>query len=127
MFQAARNARGSGEKPVERDVREPRLILEIAAADTGVYARKSDLFEVKVAVRVPLVLLLGRERPAAASEVGAVLVDGNRVLGVSGIRIQDRVIDQHCGDAEVARDPGHPSGPWKDRLKEATEPAKTDQ
>lgn len=61
MFQAARDERGSGEQPVQ-------------------HTREPDLFEIEVAVR-RVVLLLCRRRPADALEVGAVLVDRDRMLG----------------------------------------------
>jgi hypothetical protein len=66
-----------------------------------VHARKPHLFKIQVTLVVPLILLLLCRRPPDPFEVSAVFVDGDRMLGIADVRVQNRVVKFVLGLSEM--------------------------
>lgn len=60
MLEPVWNQRGARDHPVQSHVGEPGFVLQIAPADSGVYARKPHLFKEQIALGIAPILFLRR-------------------------------------------------------------------
>jgi hypothetical protein len=68
------------------------------------HSRKSNLLEIQIAILVSLVLLLLCRRSTDSFKVGAVFIDRNRMLGITDVRVQGRVVELTLGRRQMEGD-----------------------